>query len=99
MDTKKQLTLAWTVAGILAVLLVISVYFIMNPKRDLDTVLQDGKEEIAAQRDEIRKNCANTDDLSKKRCQKDLDELADILKDFSKDITKASSTVTIPPAR
>ena len=96
MDTKKQLTLAWTVAGILAVLLIIAVYFAMNPKKDLATVLQEGKEDISVQRDQIAMHCSGTDDASKKACQEDLDELTDILKEFSKDIKKASSTMPAP---
>ncbi len=96
MDMQKKLTLAWTIAGILAVLLVISVYFVMNPKKDLATVLQEGKEDISAQRDQIRLNCSGTDGTSKAKCQADLDELTEILKEFSKDIKKASSTMPAP---
>jgi hypothetical protein len=92
MDTKKQLTIAWTVAGILAVLLLISLYFVMNPKKDLGTVLQEGKEDISAQRDRISESCNGTDTKSREDCQKELDELADILRDFSKDIRRATST-------
>ena len=96
MDTKKQLTLAWTVAGILAVLLVIAGYFAMNPKKDLGVVLQEGKEDISAQRDQIAIHCAGTDGQSKRLCQEDLDELANILKEFSKNIHAASSTLPAP---
>jgi len=92
METKKQLTIAWTVAGILAVLLLIALYFVMNPEKSLDTVLQEGKEDISAQRDRIEESCSGTDAASQEKCQDDLDELADILRDFSKDIEKASST-------
>jgi hypothetical protein len=92
MDTKKQLTIAWTVAGILAVLLIISLYFVMNPKKDLGTVLQEGKEDISAQRDRIAESCNGTDEQSREDCQKELDELADILRDFSNDIRRATTT-------
>ncbi len=92
MDTKKQLTIAWTVAGILAVLLLISLYFVMNPKKDLGTVLQNGKEDISEQRNRIRESCNGTDTKSREECQRDLDELTNILRDFSKDIRRATST-------
>jgi len=92
MDTKKQLTLAWTVAGILAVLLVIALFFLMNPKKDLGTVLQEGKEDITEQRDRIAETCSGTDADSKADCADELEELADILRDFSKEIDKATST-------
>lgn len=91
MDTKKKLTLAWTVAGILAVLLIIALYFVMNPKKDLDTVLQEGKEDITEQRDRITEVCDGPE-ANEGDCQNELDELADILRDFSKDIDKATST-------
>jgi signal transduction histidine kinase len=92
MDSQKKLTLAWTVAGILAVLLVISLFFLMNQPKDLDTVLQEGKEDVTAQRDQVAEACNGSDAQSKARCQDELQELADILRDFSKDIDKATST-------
>ena len=92
MDLKKKLTLAWTVAGILAVLLVISLFFLMNREKDLGTVLQEGKEDVSAQRDRVAEACNGTDEESAKDCNEELDELADILREFSRDIEKATST-------
>jgi len=93
MDSKKKLTLAWTVAGILAVLLAITLFFLMNPERNLGTVLQEGKEDVSAQRDRVEEACNGTDTQSKARCQDELNELSDILRDFSRDINRATSTM------
>lgn len=91
MNTKNKLTLAWTVAGILAILLIIALYFVMNPKKGLETVLQEGKEDITQQRGRIAEACEGTN-ADQNDCKNELDELADILRDFSRDIDKATST-------
>jgi len=95
MDTKKQLTLAWTVAGILAVLLVIALFFLMGERNDLGSVLEEGREDITAQRDEIREACNSTDEASRARCNESLEELADILREFSLEIERATSTAPV----
>lgn len=92
MDSKTKLTLAWTIAGILAVLLAITLFFLVNQPKDLDQVLQEGKEDITAKRDEVAKACNGSDAASKAKCQDELRELSDILRDFSKDIDKATTT-------
>ncbi len=92
MNTKKQLTIAWTIAGILAVLLLIALYFVLNPKKDLGTVLQEGQQDITAQRDKIRADCNSTDLDKKAACAADLQDLSDILREFSKDVAHATST-------
>lgn len=93
MNTKKQLTLAWTIAAILAVLLVIAVYFVMYPKKDLGTVLQEGRNDIVDQRERVRQSCSGTDAESKRLCDEELTNMIDILQQFSKDIKRATSTV------
>jgi len=92
MNTKKQLTIAWTVAGILAILFLVALYFAMNPQKSLGTVLQEGREDISEQRDRIKESCEGTDAASQADCQDELDELADILREFSRDIERATST-------
>lgn len=92
MDSKKKLTLAWTVAGILAVLLVIALFFLMNPERSLDQVLQDGKEDVTTQRERVSEACDGT---SQAKCNRELEDLANILRDFSRDINKATSTMEV----
>ncbi|MBU1293103.1 hypothetical protein KJ819_03520 [Patescibacteria group bacterium] len=92
MNTKKQLTLAWSVAGILAVLLIIALFVIMNPKKDLGTVLQEGKEDITAQRARIAEVCSGPNAGSKSDCQDELEVLSQLLRDFSNDINSATSS-------
>lgn len=92
MDTKKQLTIAWVIAGILAVGLIIALVALMNQKKDLGTVLQEGREDLTEQRDRIAEACQSEDAASQRRCQNELDELSDILRDFSRDIDRATST-------
>lgn len=94
MTQKNKLTLAWTVAGILAVLLIIALYFVMNPQKDLQTVLQDGKEDITEQRDRIAEVCEGSE-ANQNDCQDELDDLADILRDFSRNIDKATTSATV----
>jgi len=89
MDSKNKLTLAWTVAGILAALLAITLFFLMNPEKSLDTVLQEGKADVTEQRDVVAEACDGTD---KSACDRELEELADILKEFSVNIDKATSS-------
>lgn len=92
MNLKKQLTIAWTVAGILAVLLIIALFVILNPKKDLGTVLQEGKDDITAQRARIAEVCSGPNAGSKSDCQDELDALSQLLRDFSNDIDQATST-------
>lgn len=94
MTQKNKLTLAWTVAGILAVLLIIALYFVANPRKDLQTVLEEGKEDITEQRDRIREVCEGTA-ANQNDCQDELDDLAEILRDFSRDIDKATTSAAV----
>ena len=91
MDLKKKLTLAWTVAGILAVLLAVSLFFLMNPEKSLNTVLEEGKQDVTEQRADVAAACEG-DSADKAKCDAELDELAQILREFSRDIDKATTT-------
>jgi hypothetical protein len=75
MNTKKQLTLAWTIVAVLAVLLAIAGYFLANPS------LKDAN--ISAQKDVVRESCAKTDQASKDICAKELQDMSDMLREFS----------------
>lgn len=91
--------MAWTVAGVLAVIVVIllavmAVRWHDAQPKDLSQVLQNGKEDITQVRDQIRKDCAATDDSSKKKCEQDKKDLADILKEFSADVSNSTTTTT-----
>lgn len=88
MDTKEART-AWIIAGILAVLLVIAVMLWMNAQKDLDAVLQEGKEDITVIRDRIATDCYATDAASKDRCMDHLDDLEEVLREFSDDVEEA----------
>lgn len=92
MDTKKQLTIAWVIAGILAIGLIVALVALMNQQKDLGTVLEEGREDLTEQRVRIAEACENEDVASQARCQDALDELSDILTDFSRDIDRATST-------
>lgn len=95
MDTKKKLTLAWAVAGILAIALIVALVALMNQEKDLATVLEEGREDITEQRDRIADACEGPDAESQERCQNELEELSDILRDFSRDLDRASSTAPV----
>ncbi len=75
MNTKKQLTLAWTLVAVLAVLLAIAGYFLANPSP------KDGN--ISAQKDVVRESCSRTDQESKDTCAKELQDMSDMLREFS----------------
>lgn len=83
MTTKQQLTLAWTVALILAILLVISLVF---------QVKGSSQGNLSATADKIRMDCSKTDAASKTACGTDLQQLSDILRNFSSDIDKSATT-------
>ncbi|MEJ0053877.1 MAG: hypothetical protein WDN10_04110 [bacterium] len=91
---RQDATTAWIVAGVLAVLLVVALYFWISTRNDLATVLESGKHNIAAQRDQIREDCDGTP-AKKEACSQDLADLAAILHDFSVNVeTAATTTVT-----
>jgi transcriptional regulator of NAD metabolism len=75
MNIKKQLALAWTLVGVLAVLLLIAGYFLTNPAAK--------DENVTVQRDLIREHCSQTDASSQEACAKDLQKLSDMLREFS----------------
>ena len=75
MNTKKQLAFAWTLVGVLAVLLLIAAYFLTIPAAK--------DQNVTAQRDLIREHCSQTDADSKAACAKDLQDLGDMLREFT----------------
>lgn len=87
---KKETRTAWIIAGVLAVLLVIAVVFWMSAQKDLEAVLSEGREDITVLRDKIAVDCRATDTASKERCQDELADLADILREFSSDVDEAA---------
>jgi cell division septal protein FtsQ len=89
MDTKDANT-AWIVAGILAVLLVITLYFLISANSRLSNVLANGSDQITAERDQIAQDCGTAGD--KAACNQDLSDLASILKDFSASVSAATTS-------
>jgi hypothetical protein len=94
MDKQQDATIAWIVAGVLAVLLVIAVYFWIAARNDLSNVLSSGSDQITAQRNKIAQDCGAAGD--KAACNADLSALAAILKDFSANVETATSTAPAP---
>lgn len=91
MDTRES-NLAWWIAGILLILLIIVGYLWLSQKQSLPTVLENGQSAIAAERDQIAKDC--NADMHSAACQQDLSDLSSILAQFSTDIQNASTTAS-----
>ena len=92
MDTREN-NLAWWIAGILLVLLIIVGYLWLSSRQNLPTVLENGKTSIAAERDQIATDCQGPN-MNRDACNRDLSDLASILQQFSADVQTASSTGT-----
>lgn len=90
MNTKKQLTIAWSICAVLAIALIAALVVIMDQKKDLSTVLEEGSSTITEQRDRIAAVCEGTDTESQNRCQDELNRMANILREFSRDLQRAT---------
>jgi len=91
MDTRES-NLAWWIAGILLILLIIVGYLWLSQKQSLPTVLQNGQTSISAERDQIAKDC--NPDMKSAACQQDLSDMQSILAQFSTDVNNASTSTT-----
>lgn len=83
MTLKQQLALAWTLVGVLAVLLAIAGFFLSDAGTK--------NKNITEKRDLIREHCSATDTQSKALCAQDLQDLTDLLKEFSAEMAKNAS--------
>jgi len=90
MDTRES-NLAWIIAGILFVLLIVVGYLWYSNTHDLDNVLEDGQEDIGYYRDEIAKHCRGPE-ADEEQCAEDMEDLSDLLREFSEDIDAAATT-------
>lgn len=90
MDTRET-NIAWWIAGILLVLLIIVGYLWISERNSLPTVLDNGQASIAAERNQIAQDCQGPK-MDKTACNQDLSDLASILQQFSTDVQTASST-------
>lgn len=82
MKTKTQLTFAWSLVVVLAILLAITGFFLMKAGSS--------NQNISEKRDAIREHCSQSDAESRSACAKDLQEMSDVLREFS--------TKTLPDA-
>lgn len=94
MDPKTQN--GWkTATGVLVVVVIILLVMMWNAwdreQHDLGHVLQAGKEDVTAARADIQEKCRGPQ-ADEAACQRSLDALADILKEFSKDVNAATTT-------
>lgn len=83
----------WIVAGVLAVALIImGVVMWGDWKRETDVgyVLKEGQEDIVRARSDIERECAA--DKNSAGCQEALDELAELLREFGRDLDYATTT-------
>jgi hypothetical protein len=92
MDTRES-NIAWWIAGILLVLLIIVGYLWLSERASLPTVLENGQSSIAAERDQIAKDCQGPD-MNRTACNQDLSDLASILQEFSANVEQASTTAS-----
>ncbi len=90
MDTRES-NLAWIIAGILFVLLIVVGYLWYSNTQDLDNVLQDGREDIGYYRDQIAEHCRGPE-ADEKQCAEDMEDLSDLLREFSEDIDAAATS-------
>jgi len=93
MDQKTQT--GWTVAGVLAIAVILLAgilwYQAENKQPTMDEVLSEGYEEIALVRAEMQIKCQGPE-RNDTECEEALEELAAILREFSEDLSDASTT-------
>jgi F0F1-type ATP synthase membrane subunit b/b' len=94
MDTRDN-NIAWWIAGVLLVLLIIVGYFWISNRQSLQGVLSNGQQALAAERDQIQKDCSRSSPNTA-ACNRDLDDLRVLLEEFSKNINNASTSTTTP---
>ncbi len=95
MDTNRSNT-GWIVSGVLAVVIVVLLFMMWQQwdrkQKDLDTVLDNGQEQIMDQRARIAALCNGPQGMQAPACQDALDDLADVLREFRDDLDDATTT-------
>jgi hypothetical protein len=88
-DAAKGWMISTIVLAIVVVILLIMMWSNWNSRHDLDTVLNNGSDNVAAMKAQIQTDCqgANADQA---RCDADLNQLSDVLKEFSANLTTAT---------
>jgi hypothetical protein len=86
----------WIVAGVLAVVIVILLAMMWQQwnkeQHNLGMVLENGQERVAAARNQIAEDCQGSEGTEAASCKADLDQLSQVLEQFSKSITTATSS-------
>lgn len=94
---EKKLSTLRAVAAILAVALVIAIIVIINDHSTITGLKASTAQNLTAQRDVIREDCAATDPASVQQCATDLQGLSDLLGQFSKNMHAPTTTpLTLP---
>ncbi|HYD93164.1 MAG TPA: hypothetical protein VEB18_01750 [Candidatus Paceibacterota bacterium] len=88
----------WIIAALLAVVILVLLGMMWNDanNKDLNQVLEEGRENLIDVRAEIEKKCEGPE-MNEDACQDALEELADVLEEFREDVTAATSSATTTP--
>ena len=89
--TRNDATIAWIVAGVLAILLILTLALWISARHNLATVLQNGQQAIVTERAQIQSDCSGPN-MNKNLCGQDLSDLAGLLKEFSAEVASATTT-------
>ncbi len=90
MDTRESNT-AWIIAGILFVLLIVVGYLWLSAPKDVQAVLDEGYDNIAAQREELARACQSPEG-TREDCEEELQDLSELLAEFSAEIDAATTS-------
>ena len=81
----------WLISGVLLVLVLVVGYLWLSTARELQSVLAENNQEIRSQRDVVAEACAGPK-ADREACNEALTELANILREFSADLSTAATT-------
>lgn len=100
MNTNRSNT-GWLVAGILAIVVVVLLFIMWRQwdreQHDLGNVINEGQEDIASARAEIREKCTGPAGVNARDCQDALNEVSDIIREFSDDLADATTSDSMKP--
>lgn len=95
---EQQNNTGWIVAGVLAIVIVILLVMMWQQwdrgEQNLGAVLEEGQENLVDARAAIAQKCSGPQGTASPGCQDALDNLRDILEEFSEDLDTASTTPT-----
>lgn len=86
----------WILSGILGIIVVVLLIILMGywnaDDRELGNVLEQGEANLAEVRAEVGEKCTGPQGTNSTACQDALDELSDVLQEFSEDLETATTT-------